>query len=220
MIVIGLTGGIGSGKSTVADIIKKAGYTVYDMDSRAKQLMSENEAVKQAIIKQFGNEAYLENGAVNTAFLSETVFNGSPEKIMQLNAIVHPAAIDDMMQFVEKALNSADETNEVMIFVESALIFEAELEDGFDYIVMVDAPEETRIKRVMERSGLTRYDINERIKAQLPSEIKKGHADFVIDNSKNLDELSIGTEFIIDLMKDLPPASKFEGGDDGDDDEE
>ncbi len=212
MVVVGLTGGIGAGKSVVAQLIKQSGFRVLDMDSRAKELMTESEKLKAEIIKNFGQECYLEDGTLNRQFLSNEVFNNKPERVEKLNSIVHPIAIKDMMEFVKDSIDKEEETGEKLIFVEAALIFEAGLDEGFDYILMVDAPKEMRIERVMKRSGMTKLAVEERMKAQLSSEVKRSHADFVIDNNKSLEDLRMTTDFILDIIRDLPPSNKFTDG--------
>lgn len=205
MLVIGLTGIIGSGKSSVAKIIKDAGYSVFDMDSIAKQIMVNDEAVRADIISEFGEEAYIDD-KLNTSYLSNTIY---PHKVKRLNAIIHPPTIESMMQFVKNAIDKEEESGEKMIFVESALLYEVELDGGFDYIITVDAPEEVCIERLIKGRNMSIESIEKIMKEQLPAEFKKGHADFTIENSKDITELEKATMFIVDILGELPPSNKF-----------
>jgi dephospho-CoA kinase len=207
MLVIGLTGGIASGKTTVGELINEAGYTVYDMDSVAKDLMVSDEELKAVIIEEFGDESYLENGDLNKTYLAETVFTGHPQKLEKLNALVHPVAIEDMVCFVKESVDSAPETGEKMIFIETALLFEAELESGFDYTLMVDAPQELRIERASKRTGASPEDIRGRMNAQLSPEVKRSRADFTIENEGSIEELKNTVEFILGILENLPPVT-------------
>ncbi len=205
-IVIGITGGIGSGKSTVADIITGLGHTVIKTDDRAKELMIENEQLRTKLINEFGADVYTSDGGLNRKFLADTVFGGLPHHevaLEKLNNIVHPYVIDDMIaQSQQYAMNG-----EKMIFIESALIFEAGLQDGFDYVVVVDAPEKACIERAVER-GMAIEQVKRRMDRQISLGIKKSHADFVIDNSGPAENLRGSVEFVVNVLKGLPPKEE------------
>ena len=135
-MVVGITGGIGSGKSTIAQELRKRGFTVYDCDQEAKRIIAENEDVQTAIVALLGKEAFV-NGRYNTEYVARRVF-AEPELLERLNAIVHPAVGKDIL------LKKPD-------FVESAILYEAGLDKLCDRIVVIDAPEELRIERTLAR---------------------------------------------------------------------
>lgn len=142
-MIIGLTGGIGSGKSTLARELARRGYHVYDCDSEAKRIIAEDSSVQKAIINLLGEEAFL-HGNYNTTYVSRRVFS-EPELLAGLNSIVHPAVIRDI-QRVHSAIGY-----KAVLFVESAILFEAGIDQLCDRIVVVEAPEEIRIARIIER---------------------------------------------------------------------
>lgn len=146
-MLIGITGGIGSGKSTIVQALAARGYAVYDCDREAKRIIVENAEVRKAIIALLGTEAFVPSpqhpftGSYNTSYVSQRVF-AEPELLQQLNAIVHPAVKEDIR--VQGALKS-------VLFVESAILFEAGIDSLCDRIVVVDAPEEVRLQRTIAR---------------------------------------------------------------------
>ncbi len=175
ILKIGLTGGIGSGKSTVAGIFKVLGIPVFDADSTAKEIMNNDEGLRQQIIKTFGAETY-EGGVLNRQYLAGIVFN-NPSKLEQLNAIVHPATI----AAAERWMTQQTAPYAVK---EAALLFESGSAAGLDYIVGVFAPEALRIKRVMDRDGVGRQEVLARINRQIDDEIKRRLCDFVVINDE------------------------------------
>ncbi len=201
-LIIGITGGIGSGKSAVADSIRSRGFKVLSMDDSARELMAESPEIREKLGGEFGGECYLPDGTLNKAFLAAEVFAaGNEERLAKLNSIVHPYVIQKMIDECEKLVSSGEN----LIFVESALIYEAELDEGFDYVVVVDAPKETRVERVLRRGGISREEVLRRMESQLSSEEKIRVADFVIDNSKTLAELEKAVDFIMAILPGLPP---------------
>lgn len=177
-MLVGITGGIGSGKSTVAKIFSLLGIPVYSADDRAKWLMKNDEKLWSGIKTLFGEEAYLSDGALNREFLAETVFSDN-EKVKQLNALVHPAVGIDFTAWAQ-----AQKSNYVL--KEAALIFETGSNSTLDYVINVSAPLKTRISRVLMRDPFrSESQINRIIDQQLPDEQKNGLADFVIKNTEN-----------------------------------
>lgn len=172
---VGITGGIGSGKSTICRIFEVLGVPVYDADSQTKVLMQTYPPLVTAIKEAFGEEAYLENGELNRAFLSNKVFKDASQ-LARLNAIVHPLAI-------QAAIDWALAQDAPYTLKEAALLFESGSYQHNDYNILVVADEEIRIQRVMERDGITREQVLDRISKQLPDEEKRKMADFIIDNS-------------------------------------
>ena len=175
MLKVGLTGGIGSGKSTVAHIFETLGIPVYYADDAAKKLMNEDEGLKQEVEQLFGDASYI-NGQLNRAFVSAQVFN-NPEKLATLNSIVHPATIADAEKWMQH--QSAP-----YAIKEAALIFESGAQENLDNVIGVFAPKAIRIKRVMERDGLTTEEIMKRINRQMDEEMKMKRCDFVISNNE------------------------------------
>lgn len=198
--IIGITGGIGSGKSTVSKFINEMGYKVINSDSKAKKLYLENSELKEKLIKEFGGNFYLPDGNINKKFIEEIVF-GEDEKskanLAKLNALVHPLVIQDNIDEIDELV----EKGERLIFVESALIFEISMEDAYDYIICVFTPKDITIKRLIERDSTSEEKILKRMKNQMSSEEKKKKADFVINNNTDLNSLKNATEFIIDVIK-------------------
>lgn len=161
MKLIAITGGIGSGKSVVARLVHVMGHEVYDCDSRAKALMTENEEVRHLLIEAFGKETYHNDGTLNRQHLSEVAF-GDDKALARLNGIVHPATARDMQQWAQRQADNGAR----VAFVETALLRTAGLDRLVDEVWHVTAPASVRIPRVMARSGLTEQQVRERIAAQ------------------------------------------------------
>lgn len=207
-VVIAITGGIGSGKSEVASYLLQKGYTVISTDDLAKEVMTDDAEVSSKLRKTFGNETYDENKKLNPSYLSSKVFTGDDSQksnVDQLNLIVHPAVIEKMIVEIEKKIISGAK----IVFVESALIFESALGDGFDYIVSVVADDEVRIKRVIQRSGLSKEQIISRMSEQISQEQKIRLSDFVIENDKTLESLHSAVDFLLPILSILPPKLNF-----------
>ncbi len=173
MLKIGLTGGIGSGKTTVANIFKVLGIPVFDADTEAKRVMETDPGLQKAIIERFGAAVYAE-GRLDRKYLSAIVFN-DPLQLEILNALVHPFAI-------AAAEIWACEQQSPYVIKEAALFFETGSAIGFDYMVGVFSPQHTRIRRVMDRDQLTREEVQARMGRQIQEEIKMRLCDFVITN--------------------------------------
>lgn len=184
MYKVGLTGGIGSGKSKVAEFLRDRGVAIYDSDSRAKALMAGDEALREALIAEFGKECYTAEG-LNRAWLAERVFNNE-EELAKLNAIVHPAVMRDFAEWAE-----AQEGNYVVL--ESAILLEAGLEGHVDVVVAVMAPKELRLERAMLRDGVSREQIEERMRNQMSDEERTDRAKYAIVNI-DLEELEEDVE--------------------------
>ncbi len=195
-MVIGITGGIGSGKTTVSKIFEDSGHKVLRADDIAKMVMSEDAEVSRKIVDEFGKKCF-SDGKLNTKILAEQVFN-NPDKISKLNSIVHPPTI----KHLEKKIANLNK-NHSLLFVESALIFEAKKIDLFDHILLVTADEDIRIKRVLERDIETVSEIKSRILNQIPDEQKRGRCDFIIDNDSTLEVLKEKTLFFLNLFENL-----------------
>ena len=175
MLKIGITGGIGSGKSTVAKLFEVLGIPVYYADDAAKQLMNENEALKLQVQKEFGNEAYT-NDKLNRKYIADIVF-ANPEKLELLNSIVHPATLKDAEEWMNK------QTTPYTI-KEAALIFESGAQEQLDYVIGVYAPTPLRIQRTMQRDNISREEVMARMNKQIDETIKMRLCDFVITNNE------------------------------------
>jgi dephospho-CoA kinase len=197
--VIGITGGIGSGKSSTAKFFEVKGYPLIALDDLAKDIMLNSPKVKKSIISAFGSHSYNQDDSLNNSHLSSKVFGSSQENINNLNilnSIVHPEVIDTMITKIEKLIESGQK----LIFVESAIIFEVGLDEGFDYIITVDSPEELCIKRVMQRSSLTEDEVKARINQQMNTKEKVQLSDFCIVNDSDLDKLQKSVEKLLDIL--------------------
>jgi dephospho-CoA kinase len=172
---IGITGGMGSGKTTVCKIFEALDIPVYYADDRAKWLMANDPDLKKKITERFGKEAYSDTGALNRAYLADRVF-GDPESLQALNALVHPAVGRDSQRWQEM------QQNVPYTIKEAALIFESGSFRQLDKVIVVFAPRELRIQRIMRRDGLARDAIEARMDRQMPEEEKIKKADFVIYN--------------------------------------
>lgn len=173
MISIGITGGIGSGKSTVAKIFEVLGIPVYYADDAAKRLMNEDPSLREAIIAAFGSESYAD-GQLNRAYLSSAVFNNK-EKLEQLNALVHPVTIRDGENWMRR------QTTPYAI-KEAALFFESGSASSLDLMIGVYAPTALRIHRAMQRDNISREAVLARMSKQINENIKMRLCDFVIVN--------------------------------------
>ncbi|RMF24535.1 MAG: dephospho-CoA kinase [Bacteroidetes bacterium] len=174
---VGITGGIGSGKTTVCRIFELLGVPVYYADERAKWLMTHDPELRHRIRERFGTEAYLPDGTLNRAFLAKQVFH-DPEKLRGLNALVHPAVHADAARWhLEQSRKGASYT-----LREAALLFESGSYRHLDRMIVVTAPEELRIRRVMQRDGVSREAVRARMRHQWPEAEKAARADFLIQN--------------------------------------
>jgi dephospho-CoA kinase len=172
-IIIGLTGGIGSGKSTVAKIFAQLGIPVLDADATAKAIMNEDRSVKTKLIELFGEDAYKEN-QLNRPYIAQLVFEDA-FKLQQLNAIIHPITI-------QYAKDWASKQSAPYVIKEAALFFESGSSEGVEKIIGVTAPKHIRIQRVMQRDQMTREDVIKRMEHQLEDSLKMKLCDWVIQN--------------------------------------
>ena len=176
MLKIGLTGGIGSGKTTVAKVLEVLGVPVYYADEAAKELMHSNELLKQQLILHFGRETYFEDGQLNRKHVSSIVFNNK-EKLELLNSLVHPATIADAKEWFSKQQSP-------YVVKEAALLFESGTAEGLDYVIGVTAPAALRIKRVMDRDGVAADEVKRRMANQVDEALKMKLCDFVLHNNE------------------------------------
>ncbi len=170
---VGITGGIGSGKSTVCHLLSDMGVAVYDSDARAKALMNDSESLREAIVEAFGEECYTAEG-LNRGFLAGRVF-GDEGALARLNAIVHPAVREDFRAWAEQQQST-------YVVLESAILFEAGFENEVDSTLAVLAPLEERVRRTMERDGSDRDAVLRRISHQMSDDELHSRATRVLVN--------------------------------------
>ena len=193
---IGITGGIGSGKTIVSKFFETQGYSVFYADLIAKQLLSDDSNIQSKIIAAFGKDAYC-SGLPNKEFLAKTVFSNS-DKLALINSILHSPTIARIKKLCETELLNKD-----LVFVEAALIYEAGMQDIFDYILVVTAEEKLRISRIAERDNSNEKDIRRRMDNQISEENKIALADFVIYNNGTKDELENKANLFLTIFKSL-----------------
>ena len=174
MLKIGLTGGIGSGKSTVAKVFETLGIPVYYADDAAKRLMNTSQELKATLISHFGEATYV-SGELDRKHLASIVFNNK-EKLDLLNSLIHPVTIQDADEWMNR--QSAPYS-----IKEAALLFESGATEKLDYVIGVYAPQHLRIQRVMQRDGLSTDEVLKRISRQIDEEMKMKLCNFVIRNS-------------------------------------
>ncbi|MBQ4914917.1 dephospho-CoA kinase [Maribacter sp. MMG018] len=173
MMIVGLTGGIGSGKSTVGKILEELGVPVYNSDVEAKKLMQSSETIRKKLISLFGDRAF-DGDVLNRSFIAKKVFNDK-NILQKLNKIVHPEVRKHFLKWYS-------EQNTSYVVQETALLFENKAQDLYDKIILVTAPKELKIQRLLKRDGSTEEDILARMKNQLKDSEKIKLADFVIEN--------------------------------------
>lgn len=180
MIILGITGGIGSGKSLVASILARTDVPVYYADDRAKKLMNTDLALIASIKDLLGEQAYLEDGTLDRAYVGSQVFRDS-EKLAKLNAIVHPATGRDFYKWTEECRAQGHQ----LVAKEAAILFESGAYLACDKVVTVYAPRSTRIERVMARDGSSKDDVLAKMSKQWPEWKKIRRSDWMIINDGN-----------------------------------
>jgi dephospho-CoA kinase len=203
MLVIGLTGTIGSGKTTVAQILARNGIPVLSSDDIANQIIEHDPGVRTKLRQLFGPDVVPDGPPINRQLLASRIFGPSDEHAERrriVEQLVHPRVLEQIAATLDELASQQTE----LAVVESALIFQAGIEDLFDYVVAVVAPTELRRQRACER-GNNAADFDMRNAAQLDDEELARRADFVIDNSGTLRDLEHATEALISILKHLPP---------------
>ena len=193
---IGITGGIGTGKSHVSKIIEKNGYVVLNADNIAKQIMFEDESVKELIISEFGEKSYCDD-KLNTIYIASKAFS-SVQSINILNSIVHPP----MVEKINELMNIEFKKSKI-VFVEAALIYEAEVDGILDYVLLVTSNENSRIERIKKRDNLSEIEIRKRMQFQIPENEKENLADFTIKNNSTLIELEMKTKMFLSIFQSM-----------------
>ena len=184
MLLVGLTGNIGSGKSTVAQLLSERGATIIDADVLARRAVELGTTAYAAIVERWGTSILAADGLIDRTALRRIVFS-EPQELEQLNSIVHPEVERMRAALVELARQRGDR----LVVCDIPLLFERRMTDDFDRIVLVDAPRPVRLERLVRERGLRETEAMDMIVAQMPAELKRARADFVIDNIGTLTQL-------------------------------
>lgn len=200
IVIVGITGGIGSGKSTVSDYLISKGFKVIKSDDLGKKLMKDDKDLKNKIIEEFGEESYTSDGELDRKYLASKVF-ATEESTKKINSIVHPVVIDKIIELLEKYGNAGEE----LLFVESALMFESGMAEGYDYIITIYADEDKIVERVVKRNNLTPEEVSQRLEKQMSIEQKRKLSDFTLSNNGTEEDLINSVENLLPILQYLPP---------------
>lgn len=191
-ISVGITGSIGSGKSEFTKIAEQSGFPVLRADDLSKEILENNPDVRKQVIKKFGEKSFF-NDKPNKKYLAQIVFN-NPVKLRELERILHPLVIKQIENKKKEIFK-----NHNIIFIESALIYEADLEDLFDFVVLITADREIRLKRKLSQ-GMTEEDFLKREMNQITDEEKRKRADFIFLNNGSVDELKNKFQLLLTIL--------------------
>jgi dephospho-CoA kinase len=203
MLLVGLTGNIASGKSTVAQLFGRWGATVIDADALARQAVEVGMPAYHAIVERWGQGVTAPDGPIDRRELRQRVFSDS-EQLEALNAIVHP----EVQRLRDQLIDDARRRGDRIVVCDIPLLFERRLADQFDRIVLVDAPRPVRMERLVRDRGLETTEAMKMIASQMPAELKRARADYLIDNTGTQDELeNRAREVWQALQRDSMPAA-------------
>ncbi len=174
MILLGITGGIGAGKTVVSDMLRAKGIPVYDADTEAKRLMITHSYLRSELKKIFGDKIFLANGLLDRQRMASAIFSDGT-LLARVNGCVHPVVAEDFCRWAGCSASP-------VVAVESAILFESHLSDKMDKVLTVSAPKQVRVRRVMQRNGITQQQVEARISNQMDDEVRRRMSDFVIDN--------------------------------------
>jgi len=195
-IKVAVTGNIGSGKSSFCNFLSEKGYPVINADAVSKNILSEDGEIKKKVIKEFGEESFV-NNEINKKFLAEKVFT-DPVKVLKINSILHPKVKNKIESLANEYFMKYD-----IVFTEAALIYEADMESMFDYVVLITADYKIRKKRTTENAKLSEKDFDKRNDNQIKDEEKKKRADFVFENNLGINELRQKAGLLIGILNGL-----------------
>ncbi len=191
--IIGITGGIASGKSTVCSVIRSQGYPVIDCDRISYELSQKGQPLYNAIIEKFGSSFLKENEELDRAKLGKLIFNNETAKLV-LNSISHPLIKEELLKQIAKYDNG-------LIFIEVPLLYESKFDDICDRVICVFLPKKLQVERLMKREGIDEDYALSKIHSQMDLYLKKSLADFVIDSRGSFDETRLQVENIINNLK-------------------
>jgi len=195
-IKVAVTGNIGSGKSSFCNFLSEKGYPVINADAVSKNILSEDGEIKKKVIREFGQESFV-NNEINKKFLAEKVFS-DPVKVLKINSILHPKVKNKIESLANEYFMKYD-----IVFTEAALIYEADMESMFDYVVLITADYKIRKKRTTENAKLSEKDFDKRNDNQIKDEEKKKRADFVFENNLGINELRQKAGLLISILNGL-----------------
>jgi dephospho-CoA kinase len=195
-IKIAVTGSIGSGKSEFCRFISEMDYPVIYADDISKKILLEDDAINKKIIKEFGTESYI-NNEINKKFLADKVFS-NPVNLSKINSILHPEVIKKIKLLMQEYLQKHN-----IVFTEAALIYEADMEAMFDYVVLVTADYQIRMKRATADGKITEEEFKKRNENQIKDEEKKKRADFVFENNTTIETLRKKADFLVSVLQGL-----------------
>jgi len=193
-IKIGITGNIGSGKSVFSKLIEEQGYKVIYADELSKEILDKDKNVRKKVIELFGTNSYIKSG-VNSKYIAEKVFQDY-NLLKALEKILHPIVINKSEELLNHYLDVSE-----MVFLEAALIYEADMEKYFDYIVLITADKKIRFERKQSSSGMNADDFEKRDLMQIAEDEKKKRADFIFENNSDLNSLKQKALLLITLLK-------------------
>jgi len=198
ILKIGITGGIGSGKSAVCDIFTRLGVQVLFADDIAKELSNTDSVIRKKLVELLGESAYQADGSLNRSLVAEKLFSNKSLQ-RKVEAVIHPRVEKEIIRRTKELAQSGKR----MVIVEAALIYEAGLDKKLDAIVVVDADEAERISRVCKRDTILEDAVRSRIKAQIDAKKKSEKADYIIYNNGTLGELEFKVRFLYTLFNQL-----------------
>lgn len=193
---IAVTGNIGSGKSSFCKYLEELNYPVIKADEIAKDLLVNDEKVKKEIVKYFGDGAY-QGKEINKKYLADKVFSNQPN-LNKINSIIHPLVIEKVNNMMNEKFQSSD-----LVFHEAALIYEADIEELFDIVVLIASDYKVRMERKKQHDNFSEEEFMKRESSQIPEDEKKKRADFVFANNGSLEELKIKAEMLIKILRGL-----------------
>jgi len=193
-IKVAITGNIGSGKSLFSNYIEDEGFVVLKADEIGKEVLADDEKVKQKIIKLFGAGSYI-NGKPDTKYLAQNVFS-DPNKVRKINSVIHPAVISIINKKMNEELNLKP-----VVFVEAALIYEADMEEMFDFVVLISADEKLRMERKKSSISLSEEEFLKRDHNQIPDSEKRKRADFIFENNSTMADLKAKANLLLMMLQ-------------------
>jgi dephospho-CoA kinase len=196
LLAVGITGGIGTGKTEVCNIFASLGARIIYADEVAKRLIETNPTIRKNIERQFGTTLFLQDGSFDRKQMAKLVFNDDSAR-ETLNAIVHPFTLKKINEEIEEAKTTK---RSPLLMVEAALLYEAKGDRMFDYMIVVDAEEERQVERVMKRDESSKDEVLKRIRSQMPNKEKAEKADFVIQNNGTRATLEQSCAFLFSLL--------------------
>lgn len=195
-MILGLTGGIATGKSTVTGMLRERGIPVIDADQIAREVVEPGKPAYEAIVRHFGREILLNDAQIDRKKLGEVVFSDEAER-QKLNAIVHP----EVRRVMREEAEAAEANGAEIVFMDIPLLFESKLQHMVEKIVVVYAPADMQLARMIERDELEEEQAHKRLRAQFPIDQKRTEADFLIDNSTSREETERQVEELLSVIR-------------------